>query len=833
MGDRLRIVSIPRDGRAPLVLRDLADGESYSPVRDSFTVTPPNAQAIQAALGGRWGGKRVVAESHENGAVGFRLRVSGATADAALASIEELLDAVDAIWPGLFLEWRPEGATQSTFYELRGPASWDSTYRWIVFSQTRAAEIGITLPVAPLAQGASMDVWEDFSQPLDAWVADEGSGTYAIANEALTATTTAVKVLHHASGYELADVAVELRFTTGAAPGALEAGALLSRINGSNFLMARASGSSLTIYKRVAGTYTQLATLAITALAAASTYWLRFRREANALIAEHWITEPYPAGDPGWSLVHNLSAADAALFPAEGEAGIRWAPSALDQTIDDVRIEPFTYGPQGAWPPPRSPAHLLPRGEIPGNAPALVDLDLWSENWTAHFGLVGWTGKPAPFNLVGNGGFEDLSFVTWGWSAAAVAGITAAATSITRVTSVARDGGASGQIVTPGSAANEGASFAIYRRFRKGRTYTAKVYAFSSTSTATVQVALGVSGDLALSTAAALSAGWVAHTVTWTPTADVEVGYLAVRTGGTAAATFQIDSAMAFEGTIEPRGLHATGLGSVPPFGLLEGGAASKALGTLTADANASGGYRRGGYFGQTLWYVDPSLLPADDFGEEIEVEVWAAVVFASTLSSVKLVLSASPERTDGQLTRSRYSDEYGSVGKTLTVDAASSARRLTRLGTLRFSRGGGREALMVMQTALTGSGEVSFDHLIVVPIKRRAASPTGKTNASGNDYPRFMDQLYMEKRINADLSGEESVYATATKRRAPRYLSTGLGGSSIEIEPGEFEALIRLSNLAPDDPTVNNSSENSMTTSFDFGRIHFAVTPRYRLARG
>jgi hypothetical protein len=69
--------------------------------------------------------------------------------------------------PGLYLEWRPDGATNSVFYEVRGPATWKPNYRWVQFAGIHSLTCEIQVPVAPLAVGAPI-VIGPFTQDLPA-----------------------------------------------------------------------------------------------------------------------------------------------------------------------------------------------------------------------------------------------------------------------------------------------------------------------------------------------------------------------------------------------------------------------------------------------------------------------------------------------------------------------------------------------------------------------------------------------------------------------------------------------------------------------------------------
>lgn len=149
MADIRRLVTISWNGTVTTV-RDLEDGTNFFAVRDSFTIRPGQRKPLTATQHRRYAGSRTVGESHDNGTIAWKALVKGTTADQVLANVAGLLgDLEDGL--GLFLEWRPDGATYSTYYELRGPASWAPTYSWAQFAGAASMYVDVELPVAPLA----------------------------------------------------------------------------------------------------------------------------------------------------------------------------------------------------------------------------------------------------------------------------------------------------------------------------------------------------------------------------------------------------------------------------------------------------------------------------------------------------------------------------------------------------------------------------------------------------------------------------------------------------------------------------------------------------------
>lgn len=272
--------------------------------------------------------------------------------------------------------------------------------------------------------------------------------------------------------------------------------------------------------------------------------------------------------------------------------------------------------------------------------------------------------------------------------------------------------------------------------------------------------------------------------------------------------------------------------GSVAPFGVIEAESATTvSTWAVAADASKRGGSglnvnTSGAGGANATWAVDPSVLDPDDFRlGEVDVEVWARVLVASTVVSPALALSLEPD-AGTNFGQPVYSAEYGSVGKQIVKPSSSTVFRMVKLGTLtmpvdvvsplkwRVKVAGG--------WAAGSSGAFSLDYLVMVPARARALSPSGKPNDSS--YPDFIvSTADTTKLIRSDLSGRVGSAAGNTGRDA------GLGGSLIELPVGNVDMLLKLSSLVPDDPTLDATSEQLSHTVT--GTV--TVTPRYWVGRG
>lgn len=254
-------------------------------------------------------------------------------------------------------------------------------------------------------------------------------------------------------------------------------------------------------------------------------------------------------------------------------------------------------------------------------------------------------------------------------------------------------------------------------------------------------------------------------------------------------------------------------------------------------------------------WLVDPSLIPPDEFTDgELAVEVWAKINYDNAFNGTLIAKAAlAPETSSldaaGNLVieagEAIYTDEHGTTGKTLLemTDTVGDPR-MTRVGTLRFPRDSGMDTtgqhrwrlwFALEWTGLTGTGKVGLDYLLLVPAANRAASPTGKPLDS--TYPVFMpgtagDEI--ARIVHSDLSSGLEFLNTGGSGspafRAAGQGASGLGGTPIEIGPGDALMVPWLGKLVPDDPTVENVSE--IAPPWTSG-MQFRIVPRYWTARG
>lgn len=275
----------------------------------------------------------------------------------------------------------------------------------------------------------------------------------------------------------------------------------------------------------------------------------------------------------------------------------------------------------------------------------------------------------------------------------------------------------------------------------------------------------------------------------------------------------------------------AFGGSTVAPFGVVE--AESTALlstWAVTADAAARGGSKisataSGAGTANAAFRVDPSLMDPDDFKTEIDVEIWARVQLASTLVSPNFRVQLEPfaGTNFGPIV---YTPEWGSAGRLVVLPSSGTVYRFIKLGTLSMPVDTVTPLEWVVRVVATwaagSTGTCALDYLVMVPNRARALSASGKPN--DNAYPDFIKSTSDTTRlIRSDLSGRTGSAAANTGRDA------GLGGSLIELPPGNVDLLAKLSSLVADDPTSDTTSELLSHSA----AVTVYVTPRYWIGRG
>ena len=786
-------------------------------------------------------GARAVFAQPQNRPVVLPLRLYGSSMDDLASKFSTLASMGRAMLRyGGKIQWQANSQTRRQFFQVL--AAGVQKESWGNRAENKSImDASFQAVCAPYLLGDPLDVLDDFStdQTATAYTYDSGSaGISTVTGGQLTpngSLSTERRAIWTLTGYTFTDAQATVKAIPGATITSVKAGVILSRSSSGTYLDVYVdddgANSRLRIDKVIATSRTNLASTNLGARMTAGTpLWVRGRREGAVVIAEAFTSPPTPLGTPATTNTVTLSAAEQASLVA-GTAGWVWTPQHASAALDDFAAEPFTYRNR------TFPDTISPADAFPGDAPALADITVaHSGGATApSWAWLGWAERPKVWNRCWNGDFEDD---VNGWSVAAVTGVTGAATSIVRVTTAAKVkyGTAAGDIQTPATA-NTGATFAMYGRFRKGVTYTAELWAYSAAATTNTRVRLGVNGDIASETPAALSTTLTRRTVSWTPAADATVAYVAFEVTAATSTLMSIDGVMVYEGTAAPTvASESEGRGAFPVLGLVDGIACD--TGDLSTWASVSdANYRTGSGIRVTTagagttaatWFVDPALVVPDDFTQgELDVEVFARVELDGAVVSPRLTLSTVPE-AGTSFGPQKYTAEYGSGGKRLAKPSSGAKFRMVRLGTLTFLVDRQRPVRWKIKLAGTyataSTGSFGIDYLILAPARQRACGPTGK--ALDATYPKFVQSTSETvKTVKSDLSGRVKNPASYSRFEHP---DAGLGGSLLELPAAAADLAVKLSSLVPDDPTSDTTTEQLSHTA----TVHLAVTPRYHLAR-
>jgi len=629
-------------------------------------------------------------------------------------------------------------------------------------------------------------------------------------------------LIHTDTGYDLGDTEARASLTLAAVNNTFEAGVVLKYIDAQNLLLCAVEGNGgswrLNIWQQVAGSWTSLATQAISTPNAGTPYWVQGRIEGGVVKCE-WGVGNLPFTPTATATAQLSGAALTALGPTgRGKAGLYWKPINTGDRIRRFMVDPFTYTGVTRYP-------LEVCGDVPGTAPALLNVAMSAPVAGTPWLMLGWAAKPQPWNRIHNEGFEVgggglIGGDNVGWSVAAVTGVTGAASSVARSTNAAFEGTAAGQVTTPATA-NTGAHYRLAARFERGRTYRFRLMVRSGTGTTNVRIRLGVNGDIASSTAAALSTTWTEHTVDWTPSTSVNIAYAAVEVTAATATIFQIDRAQVYlaqDGAPNRRGIGHAGRA---PWGLIDGLAGFTATGAPTSATLSSEPYAQLDLSVSSLgesyaiaWALDPTLIPQDDHaGPTRDVEVWARLVMSSAFDGgVTALLSVAGEV---------YTYEWGSDGCKLVMPNGVQAFRIYRLGTIPLPDLVGDTGSTLLQlgfdvAAGTNNVAIGVDWIWLTNPRARVLTPTGIDADQG--YPH----------LPPDGVVNEHGLVTGIRDNNHRHVGTLSGG--VELPTGPVEFALLNSNAVPDAPTAAGIAPYTVSGSetFDTPRLHLSVRPRF-----
>jgi len=470
-----------------------------------------------------------------------------------------------------------------------------------------------------------------------------------------------------------------------------------------------------------------------------------------------------------------------------------WTAQATTARLDDLVISPYTYLLGGTN---QAAGSIVCRGDVPGDAPALADLEVVAAVGafsTPRGAVIGFGREPVARNYLSDGSFDTAvsGTVARPWVVSAVTGVTGAATSISHATP-GRFGNACAEIVNPATA-NTGASAAMYGPFYAGVTYTANVWCRAASATTATRLRLGVNGDIASSSAVALSTTWTLKTVTWTPTTTQLVAYIAVEITAATATTWQIDAAEVYEGTTAPTVTSQTiGRGGRPPYAVLTpmeahtlSGFAVTATSNSWPDITSTVLRVSSGTSATAKWRLDPALIDTAHHTGQVEMEVWAWVEEpATTWTSPRMIASVG----GGDVGQRTYTREYGSTGKVGDGE-------LQRLGTVSIPAVPGGQVDLVLSftwSAITGNLDIPW--VLLVPPHRRVLAP---------QTPGLFPSVASGSTTAAQVMSDGLV-------RVRTYIEPGWSaspgvGQTVTIDPGGLELVYGFQGSAATEPALNS----------------------------
>lgn len=780
-------------------------------------------------------GARAASSTPENRTVQLLFRASAPASftDAATraSQLAECLELVRRYGGRLTVRHTNQGYRHH-FRVLAGTASSGS---WSNSAERGKLTAGLTFVCAPYVDGDSMGIDDQFTTNTIAdYTADSGS----LANVTITggqlkstATGTVHAIIHTATGHLYGDAQAMVRVVP-AVIANHRGGGIVKRISANSYLCAYVqddgAASTLRIDRVAAGVATNLASTALTRITAGQAYHVACRLEGNTIHAEYWApgTPPNLAAAATTATSATMSGTPTYMEGTTGQCGLYLRPANAADAVEVLQVTPYTYRGANLGGPITLPGHIRLDGAIPGDAPATctVDVGVVPESTdTTAFGMVGWARRPVTWNLVPDAGFDWYSAaLARQWSVAAVAGVTGAATSITQTTG-GRFGVRCASVVTPATA-NTGCTCELIPPggFRPGVTYTAELWVRSAAGTTNSRLRLGVSGDIASETAAALTSGWVRRTVTWTPTALRTQAYLAFEVTAATATTILIDGASVYEGTTAPTlASQREGNSGLPPFGVLEAQAAASISGFATGTGAAYLNGRRlvvsAGLAATAEWVVDPALLPTDMHADSMDVEVWAAVENGTTGLSV--VTSAQSLSSAG-LGQTTYTREYGATGRT-SVPAVNG---LVRLGTLPLVPANGVAVPQRIVTAWAWSvvnTGLTLNYLLLMNPAQRQASPTGKATTNYPTFANTASSRPITRRVLPDGRGQASGALSGVWAQAPAMI-----GPLLEPDATNVDFVATVARKIPD------TAGGAVLALFRNGGVSIIPTPRWHIVR-
>lgn len=843
-----RLVTFTPGGRVQ-VLYDFNDGASTCRLDGTFQFTPAARQLRWSQDPSAYGGQLLAgAGGHDNATLAATIAVRASGHNTAAGLIEDLLAWADARAhvSGLWIEWRPMMLPWATYSPVRGPATVQPAYNTRAWTFASYATFAVSWPVAPLLEGAPMNVTDDFQDgTLDEWTLDDNSGAARAFVDVPTgapglgleaSTAGMVSMRHTSRGYDLHDMMQTATLRTPRTY-AQAFTALLGKKVGDAVLYGRlvigtAGGGTLTIGVRTPTSDVTLATATISSVPAAAIAWLRIVVNAGLPSVEYWPPGLQPSlARTVTGLVRITAPASTTLTPfaGGGEPVVEFDPRAADARLVSVAIDPYALGMSDSGGQTVATAPL--RG-LPGTAPARVDVDVhYSSTTAAPWGLVSTWLAPRPYNRLSNG--EPRS--TTGWTAGSVAGEVATGANLAFSATGGPPPGGEGYIAVTASGVNQGATtlsgefdvepqqLVTVRAWVDMRSGTWQAGLFTDNAAANI-IQLGAWQPIT-------GAGWQEVVVQARATINHRGFEVAFReTTGVAGRELRVAQTSVVTGDLPATSIAQTGgRGARPPVGALDmnNAVATSNVTLLAFQPNTLRRYASlvaGQTNGSVDFLLDAGLITPDPGPmEDMRVEVFALAYLDPARQDARAAVSVVPF---GLPAARVYAHEWGTAGRPLTPPTGVAAPRPTRLGTVTLPTlvAGGRVQLRVDMLGGTGSGAFQLWYLFLTPVQSRASTPTGKPNDAS--YPTFLPAGV----ANQALIKRVQSHGDAILMRADTGESgweSGISGAPITVGPGDSQLAVWAGTMVPDEPVLTGATYQDLTVG-----VAPRVTPRYRLMR-
>lgn len=523
--------------------------EAYGPGDQTYTIIDdavvPGTYGVIPLAGIDWGDAEVVSEySGPRGTLGrvvssqtwndrvvtIPVRVAGSSKDDLAARVSGLLEVMEAIrqYGGRIVR-RATGQTPRQYLQVSTCSS-----RVTGWSQRRSEvghrmELALQFQCAPYAEGDPLD-WDDtFTSDwftAGSYTADAGVvGDVSAGAGALTlvgATGSERRFVYTASGYQLQDRLVYVKFTASGTVAGEKVGVVFRRRDANNYLAViwTLGANTFELRKVVGGTVT---TQAITVTggptpAAGKTYILSTRtwgdylgvgvKEDDTNVAIVGDDDPASTTGAGWVTLTSTDAVNHSR--ARGTAGFLWLPQAATGAIRLFADRPFTFRqPTSDSSTSINPMSVNWADAIPGDVPARCAIDITTGTGSSVDQILcAWSQTRTPHNKIGDGRyFTSGNATSGGWRVTGTgSGVVGAATSLTVQTAptnawAIHRGGISA-VITTTAVVNSGAAYQIPMNLH-GERWVAIAW-LAGNLTTNAQIIVGTSGNNATSTAAAL-----------------------------------------------------------------------------------------------------------------------------------------------------------------------------------------------------------------------------------------------------------------------------------------------------------------------------------------